>query len=249
MGLVSGYRQSREAMRLARIGPIVFSGTMVLANIVMVIALLIPDFSVAYVAQVGSHASPTWVRIVSLWSSLEGSILFWGAILGGYVTVFTYQMTDRYREYVPYATGILMGVCTFFAFLIAGPAESIWRCEPSTCRRTGTKSAFAKPYPHGGSPPASLFGLRWHDRSLRHCRGCSFARQAFDGVAQAASPVDDVSVGLFDGRYHCRRLVGLRSFGLGRLLGVGPVENASFLPWLPLPVICIPRSFRTPENA
>ncbi|MBT6178837.1 MAG: cytochrome c biogenesis protein CcsA, partial [Deltaproteobacteria bacterium] len=103
---------------------------MVLANLTMLSALLTPDFSVSYVAQVGSHDSPTWVRIVSLWSSLEGSILFWGAILSGYVSVFTYQMTDRYREYVPYATGVLLGICAFFAFLIAGPSNPFGVMDP-----------------------------------------------------------------------------------------------------------------------
>ena len=52
---------------------------MIAANLLMVYALLTHDFSVSYVAQVGSRSVPTWVTVVSLWSSLEGSILFWGS--------------------------------------------------------------------------------------------------------------------------------------------------------------------------
>ena len=55
------------------------------ANLTMVYALVTHDFSVKYVAQVGSRATPLVFTIVSLWSALEGSILFWGAILGIYV--------------------------------------------------------------------------------------------------------------------------------------------------------------------
>ena len=50
----------------------------------MEVALLRHDFSVSYVAQVGSRATPPVITIVSLWSSLEGSILFWGLVLGLY---------------------------------------------------------------------------------------------------------------------------------------------------------------------
>ena len=41
-----------------------------------------------YVAQVGSRATPLIFTIVSLWSALEGSILFWGVIMGTYLLAF-----------------------------------------------------------------------------------------------------------------------------------------------------------------
>ena len=59
-----------------------YAAIMIATTLVMEYALLTHDFSVSYVAQVGSRTVPIWVTIVSLWSSLEGSILFWGLILG-----------------------------------------------------------------------------------------------------------------------------------------------------------------------
>ena len=67
------------------------------ANLTMVHALVTHDFSVKYVAQVGSRATPLIFTIVSLWSALEGSILFWGAILGVYVFAFTLRPPQRAR--------------------------------------------------------------------------------------------------------------------------------------------------------
>ncbi|MGZ3567029.1 MAG: heme lyase CcmF/NrfE family subunit, partial [Gemmatimonadaceae bacterium] len=43
----------------------------------MVVALVTHDFSVSYVAQVGSRSTPLLFTVISLWGALEGSILFW----------------------------------------------------------------------------------------------------------------------------------------------------------------------------
>ncbi|TMB07635.1 MAG: heme lyase CcmF/NrfE family subunit, partial [Deltaproteobacteria bacterium] len=96
---------------------------MALANLTMEYALLTHDFSVSYVAHVGSRAVPTWVSIVSLWSSLEGSILFWGLVMGVYVSVATWRKAGDHPEYMPYAVGVWLACGAFFSFLLAGPAQ------------------------------------------------------------------------------------------------------------------------------
>src|SRR5919206_538477 len=57
------------------------------ATAVMVIALVTHDFSVKYVADVGSKETPLYYTVISLWAALEGSILFWGFILAGYTAL------------------------------------------------------------------------------------------------------------------------------------------------------------------
>ena len=66
---------------------------------------------------------PTWVTIASLWSSLEGSILFWGFILAIYVAIATFKTRNDYKEYMPDAIGVWLSSSAFFSFLIAGPAN------------------------------------------------------------------------------------------------------------------------------
>lgn len=123
MGFTAGIKKSDAALLWARRLAYAFAALMIGANLLMEYALLTHDFSVSYVAQVGSRATPTWVTIVSIWSSLEGSILFWGAILGLYVAGATWWSRNKHPEVMPWALGILLACSVFFAFLIAGPAN------------------------------------------------------------------------------------------------------------------------------
>jgi cytochrome c-type biogenesis protein CcmF len=122
-GIIGGLQGRSEALRLARWGTVGFGVSMLLANAVMIAALLLPDFSVSYVAQVGSRATPTLFAIASLWSALEGSILFWGAVLGGYVLAYGWATRDGNPRFVSLSLGVILLTSCFFAFLIAGPAN------------------------------------------------------------------------------------------------------------------------------
>src|SRR5690242_18160919 len=119
----AGLKRSAEAMAWARRLAYAFSALLASANLVMITALLRHDFSVSYVAQVGSRTVPTWVTVVSLWSSLEGSILFWGLVLGLYIAAAVYFTRGKFNEYQPDAIGVWLSCATFFSFLIAGPAN------------------------------------------------------------------------------------------------------------------------------
>src|SRR2546430_11586709 len=123
VGFATGARPSGAGWAWARRLAYAFAALMVLANLVMEYALLTHDFSVGYVAHVGSRSVPTWVSIVSLWSSLEGSILFWGLILGAYVAIATRQIGESHPEHAPYAAGVWLACGALFSFLLAGPAQ------------------------------------------------------------------------------------------------------------------------------
>src|SRR5689334_1408071 len=72
-----------------------------IANLAMVWALVSHDFSVSYVAQVGSRATPLFYTIISLWGALEGSILFWGFILASYAAAVVWINRRREGAMVP----------------------------------------------------------------------------------------------------------------------------------------------------
>ena len=123
IGFYSGRTRSSEGLKWARRFAYAYAVAIGAATLVMVYALLAHDFSVSYVAQVGSRSIPTWVTVVSLWSSLEGSILFWGLVLGIYIAFATYFTRKNYDEYQPDAIGVWLACAAFFSFLIAGPAN------------------------------------------------------------------------------------------------------------------------------
>jgi cytochrome c-type biogenesis protein CcmF len=123
IGFYAGRTRSAEGLRWARRFAYAYAAAIMAATFVMVYALLVHDFSVSYVAHVGSTQIPTWVTVVSLWSSLEGSILFWGFILGSYIAIAVFLTRRKYEEYQPDAIGVWLGTAAFFSFLIAGPAN------------------------------------------------------------------------------------------------------------------------------
>ena len=123
VGFAAGRTRSLDGLTWARRLAYLYSALIIGAALLMEYALLTHDFSVSYVAQVGSRSVPTWVTIVSLWSSLEGSILFWGLVLGAYIAVATFLTRGQYAEYQPDAIGVWLSCAAFFSFLMAGPAN------------------------------------------------------------------------------------------------------------------------------
>ncbi|MEP6621681.1 MAG: cytochrome c biogenesis protein CcsA, partial [bacterium] len=89
----------------------------------MVAALVTHDFSVSYVAQVGSRSTPLLFTVISLWGALEGSILFWAWVLSLYTVLVVTLHRHRPGTLVPYATMVLLLVSLFFAILLVGPAD------------------------------------------------------------------------------------------------------------------------------
>ncbi|HMK74226.1 MAG TPA: cytochrome c biogenesis protein CcsA, partial [Myxococcaceae bacterium] len=202
------------------------------ANLTMVWALVAHDFSVHYVSQVGSRATPLVYTVVSLWSALEGSILFWGAILGVYLFAFARSQVRVPDRKVQLALGAMLGAATFFAFLIAGPANPFGAVSP---------------VPPDGPGPNPL--LQNHVLMVIH------PPMLYCGYVGMTVPFGIAVAALLDGRLGERWLVTLRRWTLlawtfltvGIILGSwwayavlgwggywawDPVENASFLPWL-----------------
>src|SRR5437899_7220058 len=123
LGYAAGKKRSPEGLKWTQRFAYLFASMMVLATGVMEWALLTHNFSVSYVAQVGSRFVPVWVTIVSLWSSLEGSILFWGFVLGIYIAIATWLTRNEHIEYIAYSIATWLACASFFSFLSAGPAS------------------------------------------------------------------------------------------------------------------------------
>jgi cytochrome c-type biogenesis protein CcmF len=232
-GLVSGLTGREQGYKLVRWATWGFAAAMVLANALMIEALLAHDYSVKYVAQVGSNSTPTLYTVVSLWSALEGSILFWGAILGVYLAAFAWMNRESDRKFVALSLGVMLLVGCFFGFLIAGPANPFLPTPP--------------PVPTDGPGPNPL--LQNHVLMVIH------PPVLYLGYVGMTVPFGIAVAGLLAGRLGeswvrpLRRwtLVPWAFLSVGIVLGAwwayavlgwggywawDPVENASFLPWL-----------------
>ena len=75
-------------------------------------------------------ATPLHITIVSLWSSLEGSILFWGLVLGIFTAAVVFLQRRGHEDYLAYTIGTMLATGLFFSFLIAGPASPFQTVSP-----------------------------------------------------------------------------------------------------------------------
>lgn len=232
VGFASGRRPTDLGRRFLVGAALLYACSMFMANASMVYALVTHDFSVKYVAQVGSRATPLVFTIVSLWSALEGSILFWGLILGAFVGAFAWiHRFDRAR-FVDYGLGVMLAVGAFFAFIIAGPANPF---------------AVMSPIPMDGPGPNPL--LQNHVLMIIHPPMLYLGYVGMTvpfGVAAGALLAGDIdeswmrplrrwtlvawaflSIGITLGAWWAYAVLGW-----GGYWSWDPVENASFLPWL-----------------
>jgi cytochrome c-type biogenesis protein CcmF len=104
-------RDARLELTARRAAGLVFAFSS-LAMGILWFALLTNDTSVRYVANHSAIASPLWVKIVSLWGALEGSILLWAWLLSGFLLLVAWlAKADSLR---PYALFTLFSILIFF---------------------------------------------------------------------------------------------------------------------------------------
>lgn len=103
--------------------PVVLLGGVV-ATFAMQRALITHDFSLVYVADNNAAGTPLLYSITGMWSALDGSILLWGLILGGYATAMVWRFRTRADDtLMAWATLVVYVVCAFFFAIMTGPSD------------------------------------------------------------------------------------------------------------------------------
>ena len=98
----------------------------VVATVAMERALVTHDFSIAFVAENNSRATPLLYTLTGMWSALAGSILLWGLILSGYIAAMVWRFRRRAGDpLVGWATLVTYLVAAFFFGLMVGPADPL----------------------------------------------------------------------------------------------------------------------------
>jgi cytochrome c-type biogenesis protein CcmF len=232
LGFASGANRSVAGARWAKRLAYAFGSLMVLATLVMEIALLRHDFSVSYVAHVGSRDVPVWVTLVSLWSSLEGSILFWGFVLGVYIIGATWLSSRGNEDAMPYAIGTWLASAAFFSFLIAGPANPFLTMSPVPVDGPGPNPLLQNHVLMAVHPPLLYLGY------VGMTIPFGFAIAALLQGRLAPTLVRSMRNSLLLAWIFLSLAIMLGGWWAYEVLGWGgywawdPVENASLLPWL-----------------
>lgn len=235
-GLAAAFLSARTAKtfwhKSAQVSGYLLFVLMSLANLGMITALLTNDFSVSYVAEVGARETPRFFAAISLWSSLEGSILFWGWVLSGYTALCIYYYRDRFTEWMPWVMFTLFAVGVFFYLVLAFPANPF-------------KLVF--PVPENGPGPNPLLQNHWlmaiHPPMLYLGYVGMSVPFAFAVASIVSGKLDQSWVSMTRKWFLVAWMFLSAAIVLGgwwsyAVLGWGgywawdPVENASFMPWL-----------------
>src|ERR671930_2243160 len=102
---VGGRKRSPLLLESARRSGMSLVALIAAANGAMLAAILTNDFSIRYVAENSSRTTPTFFKVLSLWSADEGSPLLWNLVLAGFVAAVALRFRSRRPETFPWALG------------------------------------------------------------------------------------------------------------------------------------------------
>ena len=125
-GAIGAIRRDARLLTSARLAGVATFLAMTASIAIMEIALLTDDFSVSYVANTSRAGNPLWVKMVTLWAALEGSLLLWGWLLSGYWALLSVVAPNSPLR--AWALTTMAVVQTFFVLVpavIAPPFEVI----------------------------------------------------------------------------------------------------------------------------
>jgi cytochrome c-type biogenesis protein CcmF len=235
-GIVAGVRAARRDTpglhRQAEWFAYIIFGLITVATGAMLYALVTHDFSVSYVAQVGSRSTPLWVSIVSLWSALEGSLLFWAFVLSLLTALVAWRTPRSLGAVKGYTLAVLMGIGTFFFLLLVIPASPFMPVNPVPLDGPGPNPLLQNHWLMVVHPPlqylgyvgmsvpfafamGSLLAHRYDSEWIRVSRNWMLAAWGFLTLAVVAGMWWSYEV-----------------LGWGGYWAWDPVENAAFMPWL-----------------
>jgi len=202
------------------------------ANGAMLAAILANDFSIRYVAENSSRATPTFFKVLSLWSADEGSLLLWNLVLAGFIAAVAFRFRRTRPETLPWALAVMFAVSAFYLVLVLGPTTPFGTLATAPLDGRGPLPLLQNHPLMAAHPPflylgfigftvpfafaiAALLTGSVSDRWIRITRRWTLAAWIF------------LTIGLVLGA-----LWSYGVLGWGGYWAWDPVENVAVLPWL-----------------
>jgi cytochrome c-type biogenesis protein CcmF len=232
-----GFGLVRRRPRLVRAG-LLYAGLTVagsvLAVAVMQRALITRDFSLAYVAEVGSHRTPPLYNVAAMWSSLEGSILLWLLIQSLFLGAVALRMRHRLHDpLVGWALIVLFAITAFFFLLVAGPANPFTEVAGAIpADGTGPNPLLQNHVLVLFHPPMLYLGLVGFSVPYAFAMAALITGRVGEGWLLETRRWTLLAWGFLTGGIILGAWWSYEVLGWGGVWGWDPVENASLLPWL-----------------
>jgi cytochrome c-type biogenesis protein CcmF len=215
------------------LAPVLLFG-MVLAIGAMEHALVTHDFTIAFVADNNSRATPLLYSLTGLWSALAGSILLWGFFLSVFVCLVVWRFrSDGNDPVVQWATLVMFVVADFFIGLMAGPANPFAKVVGAAPAQGAGPNALLQDNPLvAAHPPLLYLGFVGFTVPFAFAVGMLATGRVSDRWQVVTRRFVLVawtflSVGIVLGAWWSYQVLGWGGFWAW-----DPVENAALLPWL-----------------
>jgi len=231
--LLGARRKHADLLRSGELALYAVWGLSTIATLAMVFALVSHDFSVQYVAMVGSRATPLFYTVISLWGALEGSILFWIFVLTSLSALVVYQNRHREGTLVPYAGGVLMLISVFFLILLVGPANPFGLVSPVPLDGPGPNPLLQNHPLMAVHPPLLYLGYVGMSVPFAFGIGAVLSGEIEnDGWIRLTRRWTLVAWMFLSAAIVAGMWWSYEVLGWGGYWAWDPVENASFIPWL-----------------
>jgi cytochrome c-type biogenesis protein CcmF len=227
----SGWRRNAALVQVGRRAFYAAATMVVIAGVLLEVALLTHDFSLAYVTEHTDLSTPTALAAAGFYGGQEGSLLYWALILGLLGSASLVASASLGERLAAYAAGVLASILSFFLIvlvMVASPFDLLSITPPdglglNPVLRDGGMlihppvvlagfASFAIPFSFAA---AALLAGRSDAAWIAHTR--RFALVAW--TLQSAGLV----LGMW-WAYHV--------LGWGGYWGWDPVENVALMPWL-----------------
>ncbi|MGQ0538167.1 MAG: heme lyase CcmF/NrfE family subunit [Gemmatimonadaceae bacterium] len=226
-------RGERAPEALARGSIYTVFGLTSIATLAMVVALVAHDFSVSYVAQVGSRATPLFFTIISLWGALEGSILFWVWVLSLLAALVIARDQPGTGRLLPYTGAVLLAIAVFFLVLLVGPANPFRPVTPVPADGPGPNPLLQNHVLMAVHPPLLYLGYVGMSVPFAFAVGALLAGEAGkDAWVRLTRRWTLFAWGFLSAAIIAGMWWSYEVLGWGGYWAWDPVENASFMPWL-----------------
>src|SRR5467141_322830 len=227
----SGIRQSETFIQVGRRAFYAAAAMTFLSAVVLEVALLTHDFSLAYVVEHTDLSTPTALVAAAFYGGQEGSLLYWTVILGVLGSASLLASASLGGRVAAYAAGILASILTFFLFVLAVVASPF-----DVLSATPPDGLGLNPILRDGGmlihPPVVLAGF------ASFAIPCSFACAALLARRVDAAWITHTrrfallawslqTAGLLLGMWWAYHVLGW-----GGYWGWDPVENVALMPWL-----------------
>ncbi len=195
-------------------------------------ALVSNDFSLRFVAENSSRATPLFFRVTALWSSLGGSLLLWLLVLSAYAVVVARPGRPSARVLQPWAAATVAALAAAFFAMTVFAAQPFGVLSPAPADGPGPNPLLADHPAMGVHPPLLYLGYVGLVVPFAYAVAALVTGEAGNAWLAVTRRWVLLAWGCLTAGIVLGAWWSYAVLGWGGYWAWDPVENASLLPWL-----------------